>query len=391
MKKLLFTSVLALGLITQAQNNQIESDPNPSNQQSLILNQSKSTNALFTPIQITDVTATLMPTGGLVGCRWIDSLNEYWVSEWNTAQFYSMDATGALLTSFTIPGVTGIRSITTDGTNVYLGTSLATIQVVNPATKTLTSTINITLTTAATGTESRMCAYDPNLDNGNGGFWIGDFGSDIASIDMTGNELSVIPVATHGAAIYGGDVDYVSAGGPYLWIADQTLTNGSRAILKQLQLPSGTPTGVFYDFYTDALAGTTPAGAATGEALGGSLFISDEVNPNFWTLTGIFQSTPRQLFVLELAPQTASIDDSRMLSFNINPNPVNDFFEMIIANPTSQQELKIYDITGKLVYSESLKSLEYKHNIDISALNSGLYVAQLSSEESQVTRKLIKR
>lgn len=385
MKKLLFTTLLLTSLIATAQTGQQEVDPNIQATIPVLNNQVNSSNALFSPLQVTDVTATLAPTGGLVGARWIDSLNEYWTSEWNSAQFYSMDPTGALITSFTIPGVTGIRSITTDGTNVYLGTATTTIHVVNPATKTLLSTININLTSAAAGTESRMCAYDPNLDNGNGGFWIADFSSDIASINMTGNQLSVIPSATHAASIYGGDVDYVSAGGPFLWVTDQSGTAPNRGFIKQLQLPAGTPTGVVYDFNTDALAGTT-------DLLAGSLFVSDEINTGFHVLAGIFQSTPaRQFFMLELTPQTASLTDVAKTSFRISPNPANESFNMIIENPSANQELKIYDITGKLVYSKTLKSLEYNHNIDISSLNSGMYVTQLTSDGSQVNRKLIKR
>jgi hypothetical protein len=390
MKTLLTLFSMSMCFVLYAQDTSPEISPDLQPEVNTTFTQVNSTNALFSPLQITDITATVVPTGAMVGCRWIASLNEYWVSEWNTAQFYSLDAAGNLITAFTIPGVTGIRSITTDGTNVYLGTSLATINVVNPATKTLTSTIAINVPNASAGTESRMCAYDPNLDNGAGGFWIGDFGSDIASINMSGNELSVIPSATHGAATYGGDVDYVSPGGPFLWISDQTVINGSRANLKQLQLPAGTPTGVVYDFYTDALPSTTPVGTNPGEAIAGSLFISDEINAGFHVLAGVFQSNPRQLFVLELEPQTASVDDTIRMSFTMGPNPAQEFIELIIKNPKSQQKLTIYDVTGKLVLSKNLRGLEYRHIIDINALTSGIYIAQLSSENSQVTRKLIK-
>jgi len=96
-----------------------------------------------------------------------------------------------------------------------------------------------------------MCTYDPTLDGGNGGFWIGDFGSDIISVSMVGFELSVIPASDHNMVIYGGAIDNVSPGGPFLWIHDQSGIAPDQSEVKQIDIATGLPTGVVYSYLID--------------------------------------------------------------------------------------------------------------------------------------------
>ena len=63
---------------------------------------------------------------------------------------------------------------------------------IDPVYRSLENTILAMVTTTA---KSRMTAYDPTLDNGNGGFWLSDFNSDFSAVDMDGDELRVIPMS----------------------------------------------------------------------------------------------------------------------------------------------------------------------------------------------------
>lgn len=243
--------------------------------------------------------------------------NQYWVSVWNDALIHVLDASGGFVETFSIAGVTGTRSFTTDGTSIFIGTASTQIFEIDPATRTLINTIDIT---TASDAEARMCTYDENLDGGNGGFWIGDFGSDIAAVDMNGIELSVIPAATHGTTIYGGAVDNFSDDGPWLWVSDQSGTAPNRHFVTQVDPSAGNQTGVIYDFTTDGFAN-----GAT-DVLAGGLSFSTDVVADEVTFVGVCQCSPSNLlFGAELRELLSTNDiNNDPSAFALFPNPASN-------------------------------------------------------------------
>jgi thiol-disulfide isomerase/thioredoxin len=237
---------------------------------------------------------------GLAGVIWTGT--EFWCAAWATADIYVADANGNALSpaSFTIPGVSGTRSMTTDGIHIYIGTAATSIYKVDPITKTLTSTISTSVPAC------RYLTFDPTLDNGNGGFWTGAYASDIVAVSMTGATLTSISATTHGlSGIYGMAFDGYSTGGPYLWAYDQG-GNGSDII--QLSI-TGTQTGINFD------ANTLGAGGGTA----GGLFICNNFVTGTNSVIGINQGT--SLFALELAdPPT---DDPILTAIDIDAYVVN--------------------------------------------------------------------
>lgn len=214
---------------------------------------------------------------------------EFWVSKWNSDTIASLDINGNQTSIFTIPGISGVRSITTDGTDLFLGGAADTVYRVNPATKTLISKIPISGAAANIG--ARFLTYDPTLDGGNGGFYIGNFTSPIGVISKTGATLNTIATATHGrVGMYGAAYDPISTGGPYLWVFEQS-GSPSDGVISQLQLPAGTWTGVSFDVASDL--GLPNAGA-------GGLFIASGIVPGQNTIGGVLQGDPNTLFGLEL-------------------------------------------------------------------------------------------
>ena len=229
------------------------------------------------------------------GAYWTGT--EFWVSKWNSDTLATLDINGSVTQIFTIPGVTGIRSITSDGTFIYLGTAGSAIRRINPANKTLVNSITVTGAASTIGT--RFLTYDPTLNSGGGGFYIGNFSSAIGVISITGATLSTIPLATHGrAGMYGAAYDGISTGGPYLWVFHQAGTP-SNAVISQLQLPAGTFTGVSFDVANDI-------GLPT--ALAGGLFIGSGLVPGENTIGGILQGTPNVLFGYELDFSPIAVD-----------------------------------------------------------------------------------
>ncbi len=232
---------------------------------------------------------------------------EFWVSKWNSDTLARLNPTGQLIEIFTIPSVTGVRSITSDGTSLFLGLANDQIAEVNPATKALISTITITGAGANVG--SRFLTYDPTLDGGNGGFYIGNFTSDIVVLSKTGATLSTISEATHGrVGMYGAAYDPVSTGGPYLWVFEQS-GSPSDAVISQLSLPAGTWTGVSFDVAGDL---------GLSNALAGGLFITTGLVTGQNTIGGLAQGTPNALFGYELDFSPIQID-ANLVEANLVP------------------------------------------------------------------------
>jgi hypothetical protein len=317
MKKYLITLFIAFSLQAQAQlwNIQLDKDP------------------------------TILGSG-LAGVIWTGT--EFWCAAWASGDIYVADANGNALSpaSFTIPGVSGTRSMTTDGIHIYIGTAATSIYKVDPITKTLTSTINTSVTAC------RYLTYDPTLDNGNGGFWTGAYASDIVAVSMTGATLSSISAATHGlTSIYGLAFDGYSTGGPYLWAFDQG-GNGSDII--QLSM-IGTPTGVSHDATTDLGAGVS--------GLAGGLFICNNFITGTNSIIGLSQGI--SLFSYELGdPPT---DDPILTAIDIDAyvvNPSNVDIKGTITNgginPITSIDVKWSD--GINTYTDNLTGLNIAMN-----------------------------
>lgn len=80
-------------------------------------------------------------------------------------------------------------------------------------------------------------------------------------------------------------------------------------------------------------------------------------------------------------------------AFTVFPNPVNnDLTVSYNLNNSSKTEIRIYDVTGKLVVLNKTEELPVGYNtakIDVSNLNSGVYMVELKTKESSSMKKFI--
>lgn len=280
--------------------------------------------------------------GGLAGAVHIG--NEFWVSVWNGDTLVRYENNGTFIEKFAMPNLFnvnsgGVRAMTWDGTSIWAAMNTSTIFQVDPATKSIVSQINVTGTTEAI----RFLSYDETADGGNGGFWAGNFNTDIFLLAMDGTLLSVISADTHGlGGMYGAAIDNDSPGGPYLWVFHQAGVP-SNALITQLSLPAGTATGVGRDVNIDF---------NLNEALAGGMFISKDWDPNGgMVLGGVAQTAPDRLFGYELdfmpselvdagtanltSPQTGcDLSNAETVTFEINnlgeTNLINIPLELLV-------------------------------------------------------------
>ena len=117
------------------------------------------------------------------------------------------------------------------------------------------------VTTIATSVAGiRHCSYDPGLNGGAGGYWIGGW-TDLYAVSLTGTTLYAGGITVNNA--YGSAYDDMSTGGPYLWLYTQSGANSQD--ITQYKINTTAPylvaTGVTHN------SGTLP-GSAAGTAGG---------------------------------------------------------------------------------------------------------------------------
>ncbi|MBP6638730.1 MAG: hypothetical protein KA293_00450, partial [Bacteroidia bacterium] len=72
---------------------------------------------------------------GCAGATFVQ--NKFWVSKWQSDTIMQFSKTGAFLSKFTIPGLTGVRSFTTAGAYIYAATNTTTIYRIDTALRVL--------------------------------------------------------------------------------------------------------------------------------------------------------------------------------------------------------------------------------------------------------------
>lgn len=86
--------------------------------------------------------------------------------------------------------------------------------------------------------------------------------------------------------------------------------------------------------------------------------------------------------------QFNNIPNLLSLGFNIYPNPTTD--KLIITNdyPSEITEVKIYDLTGKIVLTDQMKTT--KTEIDLTKLTQGVYMVQIETSRKIIRTKIMK-
>ncbi|GMV00334.1 MAG: hypothetical protein AMXMBFR51_30660 [Ignavibacteriota bacterium] len=292
-KSLIVLSVVSWCLTVMAQpvgDNQFEQSPNLQ-KHPIDRNQE----AIWDLLLGFDVTA-LSGAAGNAGAEW-DGTYLY-STRWGSNLIHKYDATGTtLIEEFSIPGVTGLRDLAFDGQYMYGGAAANTIYMMDFTTKTLIGTI-------PSPVGVRFIAYDEVSD----AFWCGNWSDPATLVSRTGTTITSFTTSLAGQ--YGAAYDNVSPGGPFLWIFDQGGGAGTAQLIHQFNISTGTATGVTHDV---TLQFPTASGIA------GGLFSMCDWQAGTFTIGGLLQGTPDNIFIYEIAtcgpPCPVGAPD--------NPNPIN--------------------------------------------------------------------
>jgi photosystem II stability/assembly factor-like uncharacterized protein len=73
----------------------------------------------------------------------------------------------------------------------------------------------------------------------------------------------------------------------------------------------------------------------------------------------------------------------------VYPNPATTEITVSLTSP-SEVDIRIFDVSGKLLVYQADKMIEGTHSLDVSELTSGVYFLRINSENGEITKKLIK-
>lgn len=98
----------------------------------------------------------------------------------------------------------------------------------------------------------------------------------------------------------------------------------------------------------------------------------------------------RGLWASPLMSGTAGVED-KITSTNVSlyPNPTASQFTVELPKAV-KAEIRVFDISGKLLIFENPKSISNKLTLNVSSLSKGTYFVRINSEEGTATKKLLK-
>ncbi|MGY0392762.1 T9SS type A sorting domain-containing protein [Bizionia sp. KMM 8389] len=94
---------------------------------------------------------------------------------------------------------------------------------------------------------------------------------------------------------------------------------------------------------------------------------------------------PDNQYLLNVVGDVLSVDSFSLKNISVSPNPAQDYVNISFPKSISEFTSELYDIAGKVV----LKS-NNTENLDISKLQSGVYILKITTETGSVTKRVIK-
>jgi hypothetical protein len=86
---------------------------------------------------------------------------------------------------------------------------------------------------------------------------------------------------------------------------------------------------------------------------------------------------------------TASTRDNSIEGFATYPNPVTDKRFTITSSSSNTKQVSIFNLLGKKVFEQSFSGLQ--KTLDVTDLNSGIYILKVSENGNMATKKLVIR
>lgn len=104
-----------------------------------------------------------------------------------------------------------------------------------------------------------------------------------------------------------------------------------------------------------------------------------------WTaLSALGVTFGSSAFTIE-GQENLSVNDFSLAQVNLTPNPTRDTITINLHPSNNLERVKLYDVTGKLVYTGTQET-----TINLSNFKSGIYLLNIKSERGQITKRIVK-
>ena len=80
-----------------------------------------------------------------------------------------------------------------------------------------------------------------------------------------------------------------------------------------------------------------------------------------------------------------STKESKIEGFNLYPNPTSKGFVNISSNNNAAMKVVVFDVLGKQVINEMVSN----KRLDVSSLNTGVYIMRVTQDNASITKKLV--
>lgn len=115
--------------------------------------------------------------------------------------------------------------------------------------------------------------------------------------------------------------------------------------------------------------------------------VRNNIDPTYWPMDPMLPWHDEIAMSYSTLFATGINEDIAQDAFNLYPNPSSGIIHVNVLSYTEQMFFEIYDIVGKMVYSQTLGNTD--NIIDISSLPKGAYTIKIYSDSSIKTEKLI--
>ena len=86
---------------------------------------------------------------------------------------------------------------------------------------------------------------------------------------------------------------------------------------------------------------------------------------------------------------TASLERNGILGFATYPNPITNKEFTVSSNSNAKKTINIFNVLGKRVLTTGFSGTKYL--VDVSAINSGIYILKVTEDGKTATKKLVIR
>lgn len=177
------------------------------------------------------------------------------------------------------------------------------------------------------------------------------------------------------------------ANGLYVILPTGSIQNGADAVAIYQDLATNFPsgTGTTTTNLIDAIVYGTNDADDTGLLTG----LGETVQYNETTTESLNRAEDGSYYTATPSAGTVnnvlSIQNKHIESVNIYPNPTSLGYVTISSKSNSKLDVSVFDVLGKQVINETVND----HILNVSKLNSGIYIMKVSQDDATLTKKLV--